>query len=140
VKRSTWLQWLVSIFLLTLLLVPAIRLWADSATTEKVLSAGEEVRVPVDCQSFKYIDIRLENLMDSESVCWRTSFFQGKERGEREIGPLLFRTIKLKKKEKDKTKDVRFDRRTITLDCKITDEVVIHVDKGKVLVKVTQEK
>lgn len=139
-KRLTWLQWLVSIFLLNLLLVPAIRLWADPVTTERVLSAGEEVRVSVDCQSIKYINIRLENLMDSESVCWRTSFFQGKERSEREIGPLRFRTIKLKKKEMDKTKDVRFDRKTITLDCKNTDEVLIHVDKGKVLVKVTQEK
>lgn len=124
----------------SLLLAAGQPVSADPPVVEKVLSANEELTAPVDCQAFRHIKIRLENLVDMESVCWWTSFHKGKERSESEIGPRFIRTIALLGKVKDASEGIgiRADRQTIELVCSKTDEVLVHVDKGKVLVKITQ--
>jgi hypothetical protein len=142
VKRLFQLSWLSGIVLMCLSLASGGPLWGggDSHGVEKVLSAGEELRAPVDCQTFPNINIRLENLAETESVCWWTSFHENNERSENDIGPLFIRTITLLEKVKDtdtaKGMRIKSDRKTIQIRCIKTDEVLIHVVKGKILVKV----
>jgi len=128
-RRILW-QFLIGIFVLyALFLVGPVD--ADQAAVEKALCAKAELRVPVDCKTFAGVKITLQNLSDGESICWFSSFEQGTELGNIEIGPLWMRTVTLERQNEQKR---------VEFACKNRDEVLIHVDKGKILVKVEQKK
>ena len=93
---------------------------------ETTLKAGEELKLPVDCNTFVQVDFTAKNLVEEEAVMWHTLYLRGEELPEGEIGPLKFRTVNLGAKSGDKNKE------TITLDCSNMDELLFHVVKGKV--------
>ena len=106
----------------------------------QTLSEGTELRVPFDNTKIKKIVIDIQNLIDQESIIYRSAFIDGKERPENEIGPKFIRTHSLDPQITDKTQKIRPDRKTIVLDAGNMNEIYLKVEKGKVEVKISDEK
>ncbi len=107
---------------------------------KKTLSQGEELKVPIDNSKIKRIVISIQNVLDRESVVYRSEYAGGKERPENEIGPKFIRTFTLKPKITDEKVIRKLDRKKIVLDTSKTDEVLIKVENGKVDVEIREEK
>jgi hypothetical protein len=103
-----------------------------------ILDSGDILQVPIDSQ-IKRITISIRNLIDEESVVYRSERFEGKERPENEIGPKFVRTSKLDPQIKDENQTIKRDRKEIVLITEKTDEVYITVKKGKVEVEIGKE-
>ena len=93
---------------------------------ETILTTGEELKLPVDCDAFIQVDIHAKNMVEESSVFWRTSFLKGEEKSVSEIESLESRTYNLPPKSSVNS-DVK-----ISFECSGLDEVMVHVKKGKV--------
>lgn len=107
---------------------------------KKTVTEGSHVRIPLDTAAVKRVIIQLQNLLDSESVVYRSEFNRGKERPENEIGPKKFRTYTLKPRITDEAVARKLDRKTIVLDTAAMDEIFIKVEKGSITIEVSEEK
>lgn len=127
-KRKVYFS--MSLMTLLLLLVATISSYAQEEEEilikETILTEGEEVKLPVNCDAFVQVDFIAKNLGKEKSVFWRSSYFEGEELPETEIGPIKFRTYELGPGSSDRNKKV------ITLDCEGVDELLFHVSQGKV--------
>ncbi|MDH4158388.1 MAG: DUF4412 domain-containing protein, partial [candidate division Zixibacteria bacterium] len=94
---------------------------------EKIVSAGEEYRVPLPTDE-NIEDIRFVNMAAEESVVSWTYFKGGQEVSEDEIGPAEYRTVTLKEENEVNRKSLGA----------AGDEIVLTVEKGKILVKLGQ--
>ncbi len=104
------------------------------------LKAQEEVKVSIDSTKTKRIKITVLNQLDEVSTFWWTSFFQGKEKEDAVIAPKKYRTHDLQPRVAEGEKVKRPDMKEIVLIVEDTDAVLIHVDKGEVLVDVGEDK
>ena len=94
---------------------------------EKIVSAGEEFRVPLPTDD-NIEDIRFVNLLAEESVVSWTYSEAGQEISEDKIGPAEYRTVTLKEENE-------VNRKSLSA---VGDEIVITVEKGRILVKLGQ--
>lgn len=106
----------------------------------KTLRGGEELKVRIDNSKIKRIVISIHNVIDDESIVFRSEYVGGKERAENEIGPKKYRTFSLKPKITDENVTIKRDRKTIVLDTSKTDEIYLKVEKGKVDIDIREEK
>jgi hypothetical protein len=93
---------------------------------EKTVAEGEEIRLPLPDRY--NIETRLVNLSDAESVAIVSYFLDGSELGEDDMGPIKWRTITLK--EHGEVEDGARSHNG--------DEIVVSVQKGKMLIKLGQ--
>lgn len=107
---------------------------------KQTLSAGEELRVPLDNSKIKRVAISMHNVLDSESVVYRSYYAGGKERPENEVGPKFVRTVTLQPRISDEQAKRRLDRKKIVIDTSKTDEIIIKVEAGKVDIEIEAEK
>ena len=103
------------------------------------LKVYEEVKVSVDSNNVKRVNITLTNQHNEVSTVWWASFYQGKERSETEIGAKQYRTHDLQPKIAGEGGAHRPDKKVIVLNVEKTDAILIHVGKGEVLVHMSKE-
>ncbi len=107
---------------------------------KKIVSEGNELKVSIDINKIKRVVICLNNILDKESIVYRSAYFKGKERPENEIGPKSIRTYKLVPQITDENVRIRRDRKTIILNTSKMNEIYLKVEKGKVEIEITEEK
>ena len=113
----------------------------EGAVPVKVtLKANQEIKVSIDNTKLQRIKMTVLNQLDEVSTFWWTSFFQGKERDDAKIGPRKYRTHELQPKITEEGKVRRPDKKVMVLVVENTDAVLIHVDKGEILVEVIEDK
>jgi hypothetical protein len=127
-KRSVYFSVFSAIYLLCIV-VPNYSFSQEEEEVlvkETVLAGGEELKLPLDCDTFVQIDITAKNQVEEEAEFWYTLLLEGEELSEDDIGPLSFRTYTLGPKSSEKHK------KTMTLDCSEMDELHFQVNKGKI--------
>ncbi len=107
---------------------------------KQIVSEGNELKLGIDINKIKRVVISLNNILDKESIVYRSAYYKGKERSENEIGPKSIRTYKLDPQITDESVKIRNDRKTIVLNTSKLNEIYLKVDKGKVEIEITEEK
>lgn len=107
---------------------------------KQTLSEGAEITFPIDNSQIKRIVISVHNLIEDESIFYRSEFIDGAERPDNEIGPKVIRTHALAARITDPDAVVRRDRKTIVLDTSGLDALYLKVEKGTVEIELSEEK
>ena len=102
---------------------------------EQTLSSPEQLEILVG--ELSRITVSLQNNVAEETVVYWSSFSNGKEKPENEIGPKKYRTVTLSPKIEDENEPIRNDKKEIVLNTTDTGKIVLFVEKGKahILVK-----
>jgi len=106
---------------------------------DKTLKRGQELTVLLDT-GIDRITIILQNIIDSESVVYRTMFVDGKEKPENEIGPKKYRTVTLSPHIKDESEPIRLDKKELVLNTGGADKILIRIEKGEVNIQIKPNK
>ena len=105
---------------------------------EQTLSSPEQLEILVG--ELSRITVSLQNNVAEETVVYWSSFYNGKEKPENEIGPKKYRTVTLAPKLVSSDETVRLDRKEVILNTNNADKIVIHVEKGKIHIQVKPSK
>lgn len=105
------------------------------AGVNKTISENQELEVEFD-SGLERIVINLENLSDSESKAYWTTYTGDIGKPESEIGPKFVRTIKLSPRIEDKKENIRTDQKELVLNTNRADKIVIRVEKGEINIQV----
>jgi hypothetical protein len=94
----------------------------------ETVAAGKELRIPV--RPGYNIDFRTVNIIDGESICTVALAKGGQEVSDEVVGPEDFRTYTMQKKGDSK--------KNTWSNSTGADEFIVRVDKGEILVNVSQ--
>jgi len=133
-----------TIFAVVIILVATMNCFSQDKNIKlpfkQIVSEGNELKVNIDINKIKRVVICVDNLLDKESIFYRSAYFKGKERPENEIGPKSIRTYILDPQITDENVKIRNDRKTIVLNTTKMNEIYLKVEKGKVEIEITEEK
>ena len=104
-----------------------------------IAKESDEIKISIDNTKIKRVVIRIRNLIDEESIIYRSSYINGAENIENEIGPKEFRTYTLDARITNDNTAMRPDKKTIVLETSNIDQLYFKVEKGEIEIFTSEE-